>query len=808
MANATMIQVCSVLGAGLVAAGCSQRPDVMLVGGAARLTVLAVGAVTAAINEDAVCGFANPDVLAKARVEGLPGGRGSVTLTTRACALDLGTARQDLSEDCNGHILWARGRVTVSARRTITGLLTGDPATPVIPDGPDAVTVRILEARADGFEAGSTQADASLTVEEGTLTAVVRPRLARAASTGLCAVPTPLVSMTDVTWEAARLKIRSGGMTLPLPVQAASLSAHIGRHGRVANRVEGSITVLRQTVSIPSDEDRGELDPGYSERAFLDGYACTPDLQVPVSHVCTDPLEMMALPMAQLSVAAFATVVGVVQADAHCGFSAPPVAHHPVMEGELGRPGGVATLTITTPCTVRLPSPVTLPPVDCAHPESPTVSGTVHVTGTMTLRGILTGDPLQPIIPTSRDPAELALTVRFEDYSVTPPGAPVRFVVHSGTMQGALQPRLALDTSLGVCAIPTPVMEIPRLTGQDLQVQLFTPGPVISGDVRSLDLRAINGAKDGEENVLSGQLVLGGEPHVLPDGTTLNPDYDPVDFASYEACTPNLGPTPSDDACSFGKVMAPQAARLIILGLGGVARVLQSTPACGLPQMDSLPPPPDNVDPSWTSLAMRWDAQECALHAVDAPVLEECTGRTITATGNAVASGSVTMTLVLPPLPPFGPMARDGVAVSLGQVRPQGWSVRVRTPGMEDAVATLDGGMLSAMLHPVMGEHDRYPALYIIPTPIAGWSDVVVEGVTLTIKTGPKTLRFRVDEAHLVAFSGAYAGQRNLVAGSVTLDGQRFDLGTLPLDPDYTQERFDASYVGCTPSLRGAVSPL
>ena len=47
----------------------------------ARLSVLSVGAVTAAVNADTACGFSSPQVMAHPTVVGEAGGPGSVTLT-------------------------------------------------------------------------------------------------------------------------------------------------------------------------------------------------------------------------------------------------------------------------------------------------------------------------------------------------------------------------------------------------------------------------------------------------------------------------------------------------------------------------------------------------------------------------------------------------------------------------------------------------------------------------------------------------------------------------------------------------------
>ncbi|MEW5849661.1 MAG: hypothetical protein AB2A00_12655 [Myxococcota bacterium] len=794
------------LAAALILAGCVEKPDGFAANNVARLTVMGVGAMTAAVNNDDNCGFASPEVIARARIEGKPGTRGSVTLLTRQCEIDLGQSRRPLMEDCTGTALWANGKVVISARRTIVGYLTGDPLQPVIPDGPDAATVEILEARGKGFESGTSRADASLELVSGTLSAVVQPHLARSGSTGLCAVPTPITTISSIRYSGAELRLAVAGVQMNVSVDSSDFSAQAGRWGKRVNEFEGTLTLFGRKHELPGEGD-GRLDPTYSESSFLASYACTSDLETPVSHECVDPKTMIGTNVARLSVATFGSVLGLVQMDTSCGFSSPQVLDHQVIHGEIGREGGEVIDTITTPCTIEIPEARTLPSIDCAHPASPSVKGRVTVTGTRIFRGIPTGDPVEPAVPTARDPVEYRLEMSFDDFTLLPPGTDASFTVENGVMSASLKPRLAFNSELGLCAIPTPVMELSGLTFRDGLVQLSAQGVKLTASVTDSQVRAINGNKDGEENVLAGTIFLDGEPLDLSDDPTgLNPFYDPVDFNKYQECTDHLVIPASDEDCSVRKMLAQNGARMLVLGLGAVLKVTQDSEQCGLPQMDALPPPPDSLEGDPTGVDVGWQTQSCALQAADALVLQECTGRRVSASGHATSSVELNMRIPFPPLPPIGPTTRDGVEVRV-DAQLGTWTVFIQTPDPDDddPIVTFRGGTLSATVHPIMGEHSAYPMLYVIPTPITGITDFNVADVDVTLQAGPKTLRFTVSTAQLTSFAGTYGGQSNFVDGQVTVNGEAFSLGMLPLDPGYTQDGFNASYVECTENLREAV---
>ncbi|MFN7131456.1 MAG: hypothetical protein ACK4N5_05195, partial [Myxococcales bacterium] len=271
----------------LLVTGCAQCAPEQVGTGVARLTIRNVGAITSAVNADKTCGFASPDVLQNPTIEGSVGSTGSITWTVTDCAIDLG-AGTTLSENCTGSTTVGKGKVVVSATRTVTGILTGNAASPVIPGGPDAVTIRLQKATFDNFVAEVSTSKNTLTMIKGSISATLQPRLAVAASSGACAVATPHTTFSEVVYGPSTVFVKTPDNEFEVEVGASALTAQNGSNGEKTNAIGGSITVWEEQVAVPREGDNDGLDPDFDAAKFEEGYACTPDLAQPVSHVCGD----------------------------------------------------------------------------------------------------------------------------------------------------------------------------------------------------------------------------------------------------------------------------------------------------------------------------------------------------------------------------------------------------------------------------------------------------------------------------------------------------------------------------------------
>ena len=316
-------------------AACPQCAPDRVAAGVAPLTIRNVGAMVTLVNADTSCGFKSDDVLANPSVSGAVGSEGSITFTVKDCVIDLGNDADVGAPDCNDNKTTATGKITVSATRVVGGILTGNPASPVVPGGPDAVTITLTKAEFDNFEVTSSASDNKLNMISGSLSAVVSPRLAASqpdsASAGACAIATPNVAFSSVKYaEGALLHVTTPDNSFDVDVAGSDLTAQNGKKGDVENQISGDITVFGSAQKL----DKQDLDPDYDAAKFVDNYACTPDLSSPESFECADLNPRLADGAARLTVKMLGTVAGLIEADTTCGFSsnavlsAPAVVHH------------------------------------------------------------------------------------------------------------------------------------------------------------------------------------------------------------------------------------------------------------------------------------------------------------------------------------------------------------------------------------------------------------------------------------------------------------------------------------------------
>src|SRR5262245_21569476 len=155
--------------------GCAECAPGRVSEGVARLTIRNTAEIATLINDDTNCGFESSAVKNAAMISG-SGANGSVTWSVDQCTIDLSEPKTET--DCNGTTQTTSGRVTVTAKRTIAGTLTGDVDNPVVPGGPDAVTLELTKLEFDHFKVAVSDSDAALTQLDGALSATLHPRLA------------------------------------------------------------------------------------------------------------------------------------------------------------------------------------------------------------------------------------------------------------------------------------------------------------------------------------------------------------------------------------------------------------------------------------------------------------------------------------------------------------------------------------------------------------------------------------------------------------------------------------------------------
>ena len=821
MRRPSLVPVCGVLGVVAAMGGCQIErlfPD-RVGAGAARLTVRNAAVLAKIVDDDTTCGFSSPQGKAAFVVDGEVGQVGTVTWTITACVLELGKPHV-VNEDCHGVSRSAGGRVTIDAVRTVRGILTGNDETPVVPLTNDAVTVA-YEANVEDFIVLMSDSASSVQVNRGHLSFAADVHLAVSESRDVCSIDTADVTIRSLKATGAHYTIDNEGSVFDVEVPTLAVSAQLGRWGDTENTIAGSITVWDAIVDVGADP---VLDPAYDRATFEASFACQEDLKVPVDYACPDLGTTVVNGAARLLVSNVANLVQVAVADTRCGFSSPAVLAAARRTGEIGRPGGEVAFTIDAPCTIELPE-ATVIGQDCLG-ERTVARGRASIRGTMRQRGRLTGDPLEPVLPESRDAITIDFDVDFDDESggwrvmSAPAGAAVdeasSFAVSRGGLTGSMSPRLAKDTSLGACALPTPTVALRDLVIKPGTAGLLrTTGLAIAVAFVDGALTAQAGDRDGFENRLDGRVtvdVLGQAGRSIDVSGPLDPDYDAATARAAWACTEHLEVPTSDADCAFGPVLAENIGRLAIQTAGTLASLINGDDVCGFEDATGVLLFPSDVEGDSGELgSMSWDVAECAIPAPSPRrIAVDCAGTatwvegdaTFVDVGRTVRGEREKKLFVIDSIIPRDPAAVD---VFLREVALDGFATYTIPAGADEppGLLTIHTGVLSAEVHPALGARADDPGVVDVPTPVAFMTDVRLTADATLVAQG-KTFHVRIDATDLTATNGRFRGEENVLRGSVSLDGVTYALDDVALNPDYQAAAFEEAYV-CDVDLAGPV---
>lgn len=792
-----------------------------LADGAARLSIKLLGTVASLLEADTACGFSSTAVQGAATLTGTPGGSGSISFTSTACTLTF-PANTMLDSDCEGVQTRVEGSVTVTGTKVVAGRVTGSAENPIVPivDQPATITLSIV---ADDFMVGSTANENELLARSGTLAGVVKPQVYVGADTGVCSVSTPNVGFEDVAWSNGDLLVTSASGSFAVSADSSDLTAANGNSPSGVNLLDGSFTIDGTAYDVPGDASG--LDPEFSQAAFDDSWQCDADLAAPLSHACAVALGgQLGAGAASLTMRTLGTVTRLVDANTSCGFSSPAVGGTPTFAGgDLGDDGVTATFSLAgAGCTITLPAD-TVVSTDCAGTTT-TVGGTVVVTGTKTVTGFRTGDPLQPIVPTSFKPATFTLSLGFTELSVVSSTSTSSMVVHTGVLDGVVQPRTGLDSTTGACSIATPNSTFSDVNWTQAQVTVTSDSGVFDVAIADSDLTAQNGSDGTNTNTLAGDITAEGVP-LTGLALPLDPDFDQALFDAAYVCTPNLVTVP-DAACSFRTALGPGAARLLVKA-AGVATGYVDAAACGFTNPAPTTAPVITGTTGTPGNVLLTAEANCGVTLpAGTPLSSTCpaTGPIVTKGGGTFAVASATKSidgfLTGSPTSPVIPMARDAATFTMTNIAFTGFNVYDQVGTDAVAAAVTVTGTASVVVDPVAGRSVASSAAlsgatggaltdaYSNKTGVAALSNLTMASGTLSIQSGTKTFNVTVTNVDLDAFAGAYVnGGSNDIAGTLTVDGVPVTIaaGTSLVDP-YDQAAFEATY-SCNPDLGGDLVP-
>jgi hypothetical protein len=775
--------------------------------GVARLSARHVAALLKMISNDAACGFASEGVKQGVQLSGQPGDDGTATWTVTDCTLKL-ASEQAIDSDCDGNDLLAHGAATISATRTVHGVLQKGLSQPVAPDAANAATITLTSVTFDGLTVRQSGSDSWMTINHGTLSVTAVPQLAPDHKTGLCTVATPQLTMHGLTLNDADLHVVFKGRPLDVQAPSTTLELQVGPGPDHENWFDGEVLVWETRVKVPIPSDSDGLDPSYSPASFAHSYACNADLQQPIGGSCPAPRDRPAQGAAALSVELFAAVTRQLDKDTQCGFAKADFAGAP--SGTVGNKGSMVW-TLPAACTLTF-APGTVVDSDC-NGKKTMLEGSVTVTGKKTLTGYLVGDPAQPVVPTSATPVTFDLVMTPNELRLSTSDSDTVLLAHSGTLGGSLEPQTGLDTGTGTCSIATPIAHL-VFNHQAFVCDLDTGDTTVALTIDSSMLEAQTGSFGGKTNYLAGQAVSSGHMLQVPSNgaqPVLDPSYDANTFQRSFMCNPSLQMPVSDGDCNLSRTLGEAAARLMVRNTGAAMKLLNDSTQCGFQNKDILGNGSSNDPPGFMG-SVSWSASACTVGASGAQPqawTTDCDGVTTTIEGAASVAG----TRVVRGL---RYEADCGVLCYADAVYPQpedcaDFSVNMTlqnfAAGTPDGKLILHTGTLAAVAHPMQGKDaSAVITTYDIGTPIVRFDNIDYSGGAVTLVTGAKTFNFTLGAAHLQAFSGAFKGDSNRLSGPITVDGVAVTLGTLKLNPSYDQAKFDHSYA-CTQNLVSTLPP-
>lgn len=804
--------------AGASACQLEQFFPVEVANGVARLTVANTGAILRLANTDPACGFDSGAARAASVIEGEPGTMGRHITRIEGCEVNLGVEGAEptpLGSDCNGNASSGTGMVVLTGTRTIEGLVTGDPSTPIIPQSPDAVSIE-LTADVGGLHVFSAQSPAHLLMKQGRIEITAAVHLARSASMGVCSVPTDEVTLRNISVSSAVYVVNDGaGREFKVDVPTASLRAQVGAYNGEENVLGGKITVWQEEVDLG---DAAQLDPDYSRDAFVQSFSCATDLELPISYACENLRPTLADGAAKLTVSTVGNLTSIFSKDTTCGLKSPQAIANVVLEGETGRLGGRATYFVDEPCELDFGSEGRVVSTDCNGNEV-RAYGKARFTGSLSIEGRLTGNPDNPVIPSSRNAVDIHLRLDLEGARVTGQ-TPESLEVHSGVVTGVMHPHLAVDEAQGACAYDVPIVTFNNLawepgTRATIHTEKLSLGVKLDGSL----LQAQTGERDGRENHLEGSITLDDETFAIPlpgNPPTLDPSYERATF--YDgmlSCEEGIHLAESDDECLMRQIVGDGVARLIVQTVGTVAGAVNANADCGFANtLGVLANPIEVVGEHGEMGSLTWSIEDCANGAPELSVFAtDCVGNQTFIEGNASVDSVRTVYGLREP-------AVDLFFFALGEsIEPQDsrsidlWitetqlnefsSYGLKAGATEPlGILKIHQGTLDAFVQPATGENTEGGG-FVVPTPVATMEDVRLRNATATLFAQGMTFVITIDDTNLTATNGRVHDSENAIAGTVTIDGVVIEVGGA-LDPEYDAAQFEAGYV-CTENLAAPV---
>ena len=152
----------------------------------------------------------------------------------------------------------------------------------------------------------------------------------------------------------------------------------------------------------------------------------------------------------------------------------------------------------------------------------------------------------------------------------------------------------------------------------------------------------------------------------------------------------------------------------------------------------------------------------------------------------------------------------NSVSIELTDARVRNYRIFDVRPDATEAFRAFElaSARIAGIVDPITGENRQNRGAYEIATPVARFENIrILEPTRAIVFNEGKTFNVLVSSANLDAFNGSYEGlsATNYIRGQVVIDGTVVAIDA-PLDPEFEQTAFDASYA-CTQDLVATIPP-
>jgi hypothetical protein len=396
--------------------------------------------------------------------------------------------------------------------------------------------------------------------------------------------------------------------------------------------------------------------------------------------------------------------------------------------------------------------------------------------------------------------AERHEDARFDHFRVVSSGSSQSLTLQDGAFSGSVRPRTALGASTGACSVPTPHARIAELRyTAPARAQVTTSQGSFGVNIEASVITAANGAFDDATNRIEGTITVDGQTHdlaQLPDGTHLDPDYDPTTFDDSWTCDDDVEGEPSFSCDGFAGTLAGGAARLTVNAFGQVASALEADSACGFSSEAVMAGVVVDGELGRGGGAAVYTVEDCVLSFSEPTVVgEDCQGNQTLLTGRVKVSGTKTLSGIVSgdPGEPIVPVEWEPVTLAL-TLEPLG--LHIAATDMDESVE-LVGGTLAGRLKPRTAI-DSTTGACSLATPVASFEELAWSEGRLRIHRGENIVDVRADSSALIAVNGNRGDVENHLAGSITIGGLAVEVpaaGDAPgLSPYYDAADFVASF--------------